>query len=93
LKKPQVADFREQIGATFQLNEENWWAKTLKFAVIVVRIKQKIPFIRHCLQQRARLFIHFHSYILEICVLYFNSFPTTDVYTRVYYHPSDRIDW
>jgi hypothetical protein len=22
LKKPQVADFREQIGATFQLNEE-----------------------------------------------------------------------
>ena len=22
----------------------------------------------------------------------FNSFPTTDVYTRVYYHPSDRID-
>jgi myo-inositol catabolism protein IolC len=21
-----------------------------------------------------------------------NSFPTTDVYTRVYYHPSDRID-
>jgi hypothetical protein len=40
LKKPQVADFREQ---------------------------QRIPFIRHCLQ-RARLFIHFHSSILEICV-------------------------
>ena len=39
-----------------------------KFAVIVVRIKQRIPFIRHCLQQRARLFIHFHSYILELCV-------------------------
>ena len=28
LKKPQVADFREQIGASFQLNEEkkgNWF--------------------------------------------------------------------
>jgi hypothetical protein len=104
LKKTQVADFREQIAATFQLNEEKKeidffhkffpvslvekiiaetnayavrciqdassfrfinirWVKTLKFAVIVVRIKQRIPFISHCLQQRARLFIHFHSYI------------------------------
>jgi hypothetical protein len=27
-----------------------------------------LGFISHCLQQRARLFIHFHSYILEICV-------------------------
>jgi hypothetical protein len=56
LKKPQVADFREQIGATFQLNEEkkeiDFFHKFFSVSLVEKIVAETNAYAVKCIQVR-----------------------------------------